>query len=580
MSPSSSRAETIARLALLLPALIVGSLVLRYWVNVPEGDDWETPGQLYVSMASHGLTFGELVRLHNESRMVVPRLIHALLLQVFGWDTRAAIGFSWITSLLTWLAFIGLLGRQLPVGRLRYFFVLAVGAAFFSTAQWKNQLWSIQLVVFLPPAFLVAALWLDGTRLPLATKVLGCAALSVLSTFSFANGMTCWGLGFPLRSLLGWGGRPAPTPRARAAWLALYLLLGAATIALYFQDFELLKPTQEVAKADDADVSGLRFFVAWLGAPLGSFAREAPIVAELVGGLLLVAAVVSAAYVAVRARSDGGRDLLRASHPFWCLVLYSALSGIAVTLGRLHYGQEAARSVRYATTAGWFAVALLPVLYLVQRDLRERGGPRRALAPRAAIAVLLASTAAAWPAGVREMRMRHWLSEQNQLSLRLLEQAPENPLLARVHKHPSVVLRRSRPLRERGWLDDPPIGDWVHAELGAALREGRECLGEVRLEELGKRYVRCAGWAILPSRDRAADCVLVAHEGADGQLELVSGLAMKREIPAVTKLLGIDLPLRCGFGDSLKCPGRARSVRVFAADFSDERLYLIPSADP
>jgi len=578
MLSSSPRTSLVGRFVLLLPALAILVLVGLFSVDVPEDDDWETPGGIYVAMAEGGLGFDELFAFHNESRPAVPRLAYALLLKVFGWNTRVNLVLSWLACLASWLALLALLRRHLPPSRGRFWLALVVGLTLFSTAQWKNQLWAIQLFVFLPPALLTAALWLDETRGSVAGRVLGCAMLSLLATFSFANGMACWVLGFPAAALLGWG-RPLAGARARTLWAAAYALLGALALAIYFGGPAVVTPAPEVHAAAILSAEGGTFLVTWLGAPLTFWFGGETSLAFAVGlGLLLVTAAC-ALHVARRATTEEGRELLRACRPFACLLAYALLSGIATAVGRLHFGIEAAHAARYATTAGWFTVALLPILYLVQRDLRARGRRRAALASGGAVLLLAALVLAAWPAGIAKMKAHQLQSEQNLLTLRLVEQLPENPLLPELYRRPQLLIRRLESLGMRDWLDQDLVGGWLGDQLVKTWRGRRQCDGLATVERGEKNILHISGWAKLPDPERAADCVLIALEDEEGELELVSGLTMKRVSPGSGQGRGRKRGPRCKFGDSLPLSARTRHVHVFAADLEAQQLYLLPRSD-
>src|SRR4051812_3450839 len=70
------------------PALIAFYVQKKHWINIPIWDEWDTPGIALLHFMQRTLTWGDLLAQHNESRKVVPRLIHIAIASVAGWDVR------------------------------------------------------------------------------------------------------------------------------------------------------------------------------------------------------------------------------------------------------------------------------------------------------------------------------------------------------------------------------------------------------------------------------------------------------------------------------------------------------------
>src|SRR5205823_5215659 len=81
---------------------------------------------------------------------------------------------------------------------LRLFLFLIANLIIFSPAQYENWLQGQQLVYYIPIACITTCLLVGGSGWKLPTKFGVCAALSVISTFSCANGILCWLVVIPI----------------------------------------------------------------------------------------------------------------------------------------------------------------------------------------------------------------------------------------------------------------------------------------------------------------------------------------------------------------------------------------------
>src|SRR2546421_11954874 len=70
------------------PALLALRIQKKNWINIPIWDEWDTPGLALLHYAQGALTWGDLLAQHNESRKVVPRLLHIAIASVAGWALR------------------------------------------------------------------------------------------------------------------------------------------------------------------------------------------------------------------------------------------------------------------------------------------------------------------------------------------------------------------------------------------------------------------------------------------------------------------------------------------------------------
>src|ERR1700733_5022285 len=157
--------KNISRGALLLlaafPAAFALRIILLRGVDFHIGDEWDPEvGGIFIKASGHALTVGALVSLHNEHRLLVPRLLYLPLYYFTRWNNIAALVAGWVltcgTSLVV-LYLIRKLSREAtwPVVAGRWF---VCNVLIFSPAQGENWLSGWGLANALPGLFTMGAI--------------------------------------------------------------------------------------------------------------------------------------------------------------------------------------------------------------------------------------------------------------------------------------------------------------------------------------------------------------------------------------------------------------------------------------
>ncbi|RFP54139.1 MAG: hypothetical protein BJG00_016340 [Limnothrix sp. CACIAM 69d] len=359
-----------------LPALLLAALMVRYGVNLPTYDQWDTPGVLFVKLAEHQpLTFADFISQHNESRKVFPRLIFLGLAYLTGWDIRAELAV--IFALVCGAAMaIFALGRSTVLDRRFQAIAFALASCLlFSPSQWENWVYSIQIVVFLPIFCITASLWLAQSSLKFWQKIAINIVLATVSTYSSASGMFCWFLSFPALFLKDWlvglvwddRGSEKSSPvvelignlgrsisslgtTARQSWIGfgVWLTAMAANLLLYFWDY--YKPPSHPSFAGPLQhpIEGLKYWFALMGAILGFDDLG---LSQLLGGLGLLGFL---GLVILAWRGDRVRSFE------WVIFgCYAIGTDAIVTLGRFGFGPDSALTSRYQTFSLYLWIAII-----------------------------------------------------------------------------------------------------------------------------------------------------------------------------------------------------------------------------
>src|SRR5262249_17536177 len=143
--------------AAILPMLLVAGIIYRFGVNVPYGDEWSIYG-LVEKWHAHQLTVTDFFAVHNQHRILFPRLIYLSLIELTHGNLKAEMYCSLFLCLLTSIGILILLRRSFGESRRRQLSLwVLINLILFSPIQAENWLWGFQLQIFLANLCLVAA---------------------------------------------------------------------------------------------------------------------------------------------------------------------------------------------------------------------------------------------------------------------------------------------------------------------------------------------------------------------------------------------------------------------------------------
>lgn len=487
MNPTAPAPPWLRLLGWLPWAAIVLAVAL-FAVEVPTQDDWDMPGALFEQWVQGQAKWAHFFAQQNESRFVLPRVIMLGLTLLLGMRT-----ISWMcVSLALMGATLLALRRWGWDSRTAGAACLAgLGAALYCVpTQTENLTWGGQMGLFVPGLAIILCHAVTRRGGPAPRQYLLCGLLAFLATFSFANGMIVWVLGCPLwaallrRERLGFG----------LPGLA-YVLAAAVTIAWYFSDFHKVGTHPSMLEALGNPIRVVKYFLTWVGGPFG-YALHHPLTQGPMLGTCLLGIAAWGVLGAWRHRAD----LPPVTHLWLAMLAYALACGALTSLGRSSLGQETALATRYVTFALWVPLSSLGLL----------AATRSALLPHFAsgLAVLLLL---AWPSGWIELRQRRDRLEQDRLTLRLVDWAPENPLLARLHPDRTPTVTKTHLFANYGWL--PPLPDW--SWLRAATEQQPGAPGGW-VDAAPRQAGGFLGWASNPTTRQAADFVIIVERTAGG----------------------------------------------------------------
>jgi hypothetical protein len=226
--------------------------------------------------------------------------------------------------------------------------------------------------------------------------------LSIVSTFSSANGILCWVLVLPvLLVVCDW--RKHFVPFVIAGWAALCLL----SLSVYLYGYQAPEWHPSLTEALDHPARALAYLATFLGAPLapGAGVRRLA-VAIPIGAIAAVLFLGACAYLWA---GFGDRSLRKRMIGFVAIGAYSLGTGVMVMPARLGFGILQALSSRYSTFSLYLLVSVIYLAPILLEHARANGYlPNRARMVRltcAGVAVLLLLHALTAVSGVLQARV-------------------------------------------------------------------------------------------------------------------------------------------------------------------------------
>lgn len=557
-----------------LPPILLAGLIGQSWVNLPVWDDWDMPGLLFREYFVEGrFSWRQLFAQHNESRMVVPKLLMWVSALCNGWDTRVPMALSWAAAVGIFVQFVWLLRKAVRTSPAsQWCFAAVLSAVLFSPNQWENWLMSIQVVVFLPPLCLTGCLVVQRSALPYRSKVIVCALLSLISTFSNSNGMLCWILGAPLPWVTDPEGDRKLTRFATLKWMAIYGFCFVATALAYFWDYKSPAGHPSLSFALEHPLAVAHYFIVWLGNPFCRGIGFDPLTSAFALGLLVIAALAVFLWAAWRRRQwiFSGRGWVP-FHPWAMLILYALVSGLVAAFGRAGFGIDQAISVRYIGFSCYVYLGLIGLTACLAGRVEDGPSSLRQsrLAWIAAAALFLALFIPNWLDGRLAFKWRQREVEEMKLAIQLLPLIPMNPALSRVYPVPEHLRQIAFPLIENNVLRPGVIGPWPQEKIQQL--DGDD-LGWFTAKR-GAAGFEISGWSIVSDRAFSPTCVLIATVNSEGVEQLTTATRLTSPVrgrgSGYLRVSGfaLDLP----FANIPPAAG----LKIYSADLKRQRLFRL-----
>lgn len=492
----------------LLPPCLLALLIFRYGVDLPQWDQWAYV-PFFEKLSRACLTFGDLFAQVNEYRQFFPNLVFVALGWLTHWDVRYEMAAIFLTACFISLNVYRLANRTISGdGTKRLFLFLLANLLIFSPAQYENWLQGQQLVYYFPIACVTTCLVVSFSGWNLKTKLAVCACLSVVSTFSSANGILCWLVGFPILFLAD-----SPTRRVERRWLVIAWTLGIfASAALYF--FHYHKPwwTPIPSTALFHPLRAVAYFFGFLGAPL---AMEKGKIAAVVGFILTSAFGLSCFYF-YRHRADA---MVTRRMIVWLTVGgYSILTAVMATIGRVGLGVGQSQNTRYIGYSVYLTVALVFIVRIITEDFASRDHYAIQVTRLRRVAILFAGALLLLQPFIfvvsinRMAEMRTRLLQAKAMVL-FINVKPDPVLIKTLYPDLNYLSLQANELNRLGFLRPALIGTQRVQDFAAISSSQPLDYGSWdQFRRTDNDHYFASGKAILPYRGETADAIILGYQ--------------------------------------------------------------------
>ncbi|NEO55551.1 MAG: hypothetical protein F6K54_22250 [Okeania sp. SIO3B5] len=392
----------ISIVLVILPAVVMGILILTYSVNMPYWDQWNLMPQLFIKISENSLSWQDLIAQHNESRKLFPRLIFLGLAYLTNWDVRYEMLVIFLLACLVSVNIYRLNrltvnanlsgkaeGRRqkaegnsdsyslssafYPRSLTTLLIALLANILIFSPIQYDNWFWGIQLVVLMPIACITTAISVVYSPFNTRYKFVICMVLCIISTFSYSNGMIAWVIVLPVLILVT---AKSTSDLLKQKWLFLsWIAVFMGNIIIYFYDYQKPELSPSLIPAFRNPEQTLQFFLAFLGSPLGSGVEISPLTSSiLIGGVEIG---IFGCLFLYQLKHIKNLHLFQRTIGWIMIALYSIISALITSVGRVGFGVESALSSKYTTFSIYLIIAIIHLLPIIFSHIYSQSNSRK-----------------------------------------------------------------------------------------------------------------------------------------------------------------------------------------------------------
>jgi hypothetical protein len=564
----------------IIPAIVLGVLILKYSINVPIQDQWQI-STIFEKFNQRTLSFNDLIAQHNESRKFFPRLIFLTLAFITKWNIRYEM---LVTFLLACIVSINIyLLNRLTIGgsRIKGLTIALISNIFiFSAVQYENWLWGIQIVVFTPIVCITICILIAYSRLNNIAQILICMVLSTISTFSYANGLLAWVIVLPVLALVklkSW------SEFRKNIILYLFWIIGfIANITFYFHDYQKPLSNPNPFESTQYPYQVLQYFLAFLGGSLGVGSSIQPLNNSIILGAIVILLFISlCSYVLWHIKDY---KLQHQTIGWIMLGTYAVISALVTSFGRVGFGIEQALSSRYTTFSTYIIISIIHLMIIVGEDAIKK---YHFLINRSFFSKIIC-----WFLGIITViqvhnftysvdKMKLW--KQNFLKykgcLLLIDFTHDNCKNLIDSYYFEYIKQRAHYLTEIGFLEPGLITTNRIIDL-IDTNNSRQVEGTFeKLELIGGNNLLATGWAIFTDTNLPVDTIVLSYDNFPGEpiVSAVADITMSR--PNLVKKFKSQKYFKSGWQKVLsthRFPQGNIHIKAWALDTNTTKFYQIP----
>jgi ABC-2 type transport system permease protein len=428
---------------IVIGALFILLLLIKYGVNTPFWDEWDLVS-LLKKIDQHTLSISDLWQTHNEHRIFFPWILLLLMAKTTHWHTGAPVLLGLVIATITLWIMLGLLKQGLKTKQLQYIAAIFLACWFFSPVQWQNWTWGGQIEWFMCNLAAVTTVYLifrlAAPNKNQKTLFFGALISAFISTFSLASGMFVWVIG--LAALLF----TRANKKLSYIW-ATAMLISAGLYYLHF--VQTPSPEGPVMNVFiHHPLRFLEFFIALMGGPVGSLTGGG-LQTAIPGGLqlaVIVGAVMLALLPPVLYVLWSRRKYIQAYLPWLLLVTYALLCALSTAFGRLGYGIDLVFKSRYTSFTLLYVIGISALIFVLIDHSRISFNTKRLLA-LTFILVMAPILLSSYVVGIKNFQNQSALLRDVKNCTH--EQNPADSCLVKTYPKPNIVRPRLEYVKQK-----------------------------------------------------------------------------------------------------------------------------------
>ena len=314
-------------------------------------DDWGTPGSIFYSYYNDDINFDDFFSQHNESRPILSKIYSLLLLDLGVFSTQYAV-YLRITLSLIISFLIYKLSKPVMKNYSILFFCFVLLLVFIPT-QCYNMLFGMTFTGLVIPLSILLSVLLIFSYESSLKKLLTISFLSIISTFSYANGMIMWILVNPFL----FNRFVEPKYRVSLKYSTIYSFIGIIFIIFYFKDYTHPNSHPDIVSGLIDPFRMLHFFAILIWSPFAISWNKYLLSSVILSfGLLLLI---------VHYRSFFKELFIKKVHlnRFQCamfmILIYGIVTCASIAFGRCGFGLKFALSEQYPSYAIWVHLPII-----------------------------------------------------------------------------------------------------------------------------------------------------------------------------------------------------------------------------
>jgi hypothetical protein len=414
--------QRFAAVLVLSSIVYINYLTLSNSRNVFFMDDWGTPGELFYSYFNGGIDASDFLSQHNESRLVLFKAFNIILLKFGVYSTEVSVYIRILLAVLI-CCLLYATGKNEICKYRQYYLYLSILIVFIPTQAYA-MLFGITLLGFIVPLCLLLSVLVLFSRKSSLFKIICIIILSLISTFTYANGMILWVLCNPfIFNLIS-----DSKNHIRRIHSFAFTAIGFIIVLFYFHDYGHPHNHPTITSGFSDPLRLMHFFAILIWSPF-SMGWNHYLFSSVLLSLLLL-------YLVFHYR-EFLLDLLRRkvkvskfTYSMFVILLYGLISCSVISFGRCGFGLKAALAEHYPMYSMWIHIALIGLALSVKHKKIQSLG-------KSFISFYLVLYVISFEYGVRRIKENGKTFELAEVALLYSETIPSNPFLRVLHHNPN-----------------------------------------------------------------------------------------------------------------------------------------------